>query len=267
MDIRGWMERPSDAGTPNEIATTIVDAALKIHVALGPGLLESAHEPAPIPHPLRRSPASPHRLPDHAQHPCPFPSFLRSQRNRPRPRNLLEDGLRLAPSVVRLLEDGLRLAPSVVRLLEDAARALPSTARLRTRRLHCLVGRHSHVGLQHIPCRGGPPAQACGYAPPPGRARASARGSRPSRQPSSVSAPADPCPSAPPRLGPAGRTRSREGRTRSAPSFTSTRSSVLGASPVLSGRVHRARRVAGFTRSSSIALNGARPQRGRPASA
>ena len=247
------MERPSDAGTPNEIATTIVDAALKIHVALGPGLLESAYEPAPIPHPLRRSPASPHRLPDHAQHPCPFPSFLRSQRNRPRPRNLLEDGLRLAPSVVRLLE--------------DAARALPSTARLRTRRLHCLVGRHSHVGLQHIPCRGGPPAQACGYAPPPGRARASARGSRPSRQPSSVSAPADPCPSAPPRLGPAGRTRSREGRTRSAPSFTSTRSSVLGASPVLSGRVHRARRVAGFTRSSSIALNGARPQRGRPASA
>ncbi len=33
------------AVTPNEIATTIVDAALKIHVALGPGLLESAYEP------------------------------------------------------------------------------------------------------------------------------------------------------------------------------------------------------------------------------
>jgi GxxExxY protein len=45
MDIRRWMERSSEAVTPNEIATTIVDAALKIHVALGPGLLESAYEP------------------------------------------------------------------------------------------------------------------------------------------------------------------------------------------------------------------------------
>ncbi len=39
------MVQPSEAVTPNEIATTIVDAALKIDVALGPGLLESAYEP------------------------------------------------------------------------------------------------------------------------------------------------------------------------------------------------------------------------------
>ena len=39
------MERSSPTVTPNEIAATIVDAALKIHVALGPGLLESAYEP------------------------------------------------------------------------------------------------------------------------------------------------------------------------------------------------------------------------------
>lgn len=45
MDIVPRMERPSLAVTPNEIAKTIVDAALKIHVALGPGLLESAYEP------------------------------------------------------------------------------------------------------------------------------------------------------------------------------------------------------------------------------
>jgi hypothetical protein len=45
MDIRRWMERSSETVTPNEIATTIVDASLKIHVALGPGLLESAYEP------------------------------------------------------------------------------------------------------------------------------------------------------------------------------------------------------------------------------
>ena len=30
--------------TPNDVAKAIVDAALKIHVALGPGLLESAYE-------------------------------------------------------------------------------------------------------------------------------------------------------------------------------------------------------------------------------
>jgi len=35
-------------------------------------------------------------------------------------------------------------------LWQSAARALPSTARLRTRRLHCLVGRHSDIGLQHL---------------------------------------------------------------------------------------------------------------------
>ena len=45
MDIRRWMERSLEAVTPNEIAKAIVDAALKIHVALGPGLLESAYEP------------------------------------------------------------------------------------------------------------------------------------------------------------------------------------------------------------------------------
>ena len=39
------MERSSETVTPNEIATTIVDASLKTHVALGPGLLESAYEP------------------------------------------------------------------------------------------------------------------------------------------------------------------------------------------------------------------------------
>lgn len=30
--------------TPNEVAKVIVDAALKVHVVLGPGLLESAYE-------------------------------------------------------------------------------------------------------------------------------------------------------------------------------------------------------------------------------
>jgi hypothetical protein len=30
MDLRRWMERSSETVTPNEIATTIVDAALKI---------------------------------------------------------------------------------------------------------------------------------------------------------------------------------------------------------------------------------------------
>jgi len=45
MDILRRMERSSPTVTPNEIAATIVDAALKIHVALGPGLLESAYEP------------------------------------------------------------------------------------------------------------------------------------------------------------------------------------------------------------------------------
>jgi GxxExxY protein len=38
------MERSSSAVTPNEVAAVIVDSALKVHVALGPGLLESAYE-------------------------------------------------------------------------------------------------------------------------------------------------------------------------------------------------------------------------------
>jgi GxxExxY protein len=44
MDICPWMERSSEIMTPNDVAKVIVDAALKVHVTLGPGLLESAYE-------------------------------------------------------------------------------------------------------------------------------------------------------------------------------------------------------------------------------
>ena len=44
MDIQPGMERPFVTMTPNDVAKVIVDAALKVHVALGPGLLESAYE-------------------------------------------------------------------------------------------------------------------------------------------------------------------------------------------------------------------------------
>ena len=42
-DVPG-MERPSFAMAPNDVSGAIVDAAVKVHVALGPGLLESAYE-------------------------------------------------------------------------------------------------------------------------------------------------------------------------------------------------------------------------------
>lgn len=44
MDICSQTMQSSRTMTPNDVAKVTIDAALKVHVALGPGLLESAYE-------------------------------------------------------------------------------------------------------------------------------------------------------------------------------------------------------------------------------
>jgi GxxExxY protein len=44
MDTRGTVSEQGQAARENDVGTQIVDAAVKVHRALGPGLLESAYQ-------------------------------------------------------------------------------------------------------------------------------------------------------------------------------------------------------------------------------